>query len=116
MPSSDPGFAPGSVVRVPFPYSDAETRQHRPALVVATAGPQGAPLVLWVLMITSVANRGWAGDIEIPDAAAAGLPIPSVIRTAKIATIDLGRAQPRGRIDPRTLDAVRAELTRRLGL
>jgi mRNA interferase MazF len=101
---------------VPFPYSDAETRQHRPALVVAQAGQDAEPFLLWVLMITSAENRGWAGDVAIPDAAAAGLPIPSVIRTAKIAALDIGRAEPRGRVAPETLIEVRAELARRLGL
>ena len=60
-------------------------------------------------MITSAENRDWPGDVEIPDAAAAGLPIPSVIRTAKIATIEVGRAEPRGGVTPETLAAVRAE-------
>ena len=116
MPTSEPRLAPGTVVRVPFPYTDGETRQHRPALVMATAGPGPNPLLVWVLMITSAENRDWPGDIEIPDAAAAGLPIPSVIRTAKIATIDVGRAEPRGRVTPDTLAAIRAELKHRLGL
>ena len=83
---------------------------------MATAGPGPEPLLVWVLMITSAENRDWPGDIEIPDAAAAGLPIPSVIRTAKIATIDVGRAEPRGRVTPETLAAVRAEVRARLGL
>jgi mRNA interferase MazF len=104
------------VVRVPFPYTDAEARQHRPALVVATAGPGPEPLLLWVLMITSAVNRGWAGDVPIPDAASAGLPAPSVIRTAKIATIDASRAEPRGSVEPATLAAVRGEIARRLAL
>jgi mRNA interferase MazF len=117
MPASEPpDLGPGAVVRVPFPYSDAETRQHRPALVVATTGPRAEPLLLWVLMITSAANRGWPGDVDIPDAGTAGLPIASVIRTAKIATIDIGRAELRGRVAPETLAAVRAELARWLAL
>lgn len=116
MPTSEPRLAPGAVVRVPFPYSDAEATQNRPALVVATHGPSEAPFLLWVLMITSSENRGWSGDVEIPDATAAGLPIPSVIRTAKVATIDAARAEARGRVAPETLAAVRTELTRLLGL
>ena len=116
MAASEPPFPPGAVVRVPLPYTDVEVRQHRPALVVATAGPGEEPLLLWVLMITSAANRGWAGDVPIPDAAGAGLPAPSVIRTAKIATIDATRAERRGRVEPGTLAAVRGELSRRLAL
>jgi mRNA interferase MazF len=112
MPASDAGA--GTVVRVPFPYTDAETRQHRPALVIATAGPEKEPFLLWVLMITSAAHRRWRGDVTIPDAGAAGLPIPSVVRTAKIATIDIDRAEPRGEVAPETLAAVRTEIERLL--
>lgn len=102
-------------MRVPFPYTSAEARQHRPALVVATAGSGVEPFLLWVVMITSAENRGWQGDVDIPDAGKAGLPAPSVIRTAKIATIDLARAEPKGRIDPPVLAAARAEIAKRLG-
>jgi mRNA interferase MazF len=104
------------VVRVPFPYSDAATRQHRPALVVATAGSGAKPFLLWVVMITSAGNRGWSGDVEIPDATEAGLPAPSVIRTAKIATIDMGRAESRGRVPSAIMALVRTEIARRLGM
>ncbi|MBA3325680.1 MAG: type II toxin-antitoxin system PemK/MazF family toxin [Rhodobacteraceae bacterium] len=114
MPTSD---APvGAVVRVPFPYTDGAAQQHRPALVVAAAGPAPAAPLLWVLMITSAANRGWPGDLDIPDPRAAGLPAPSVIRTAKIATIDAARAEPRGSVDPATIAAARACVRERLDL
>ena len=106
-----PDFEPGDVVRVPFPYTDGEALQHRPALVVARRGPdEGSSLLLWLLMITSAENRGWAGDVAIPDATAAGLPAPSVIRCAKIATIDAARAEGRGRLLPETVTAVRSRL------
>jgi mRNA interferase MazF len=114
MPISELGL--GTIVRVPFPYTSAESRQHRPALVVATAGSDDAPFLLWVLMVTAAENRRWDGDVAIPDAVAAGLPIPSVVRTAKIATIGLARAEPRGQFDPETLAAVRAAVGHRLGL
>lgn len=114
MPTSDPAI--GKVVRVPFPYTDAETRQRRPALVVAGAGENDAPRLLWVLMITSAGHRRWPGDIDIPDLAGAGLPVPSLIRTAKIATIDTNRAEPLGEIDTTTLAAVRSTLAQRLAL
>ena len=116
MPTSDGRFAPGAVVRVPFPYTDAQTRQHRPALVVATTGPGPAPFLLWVVMITSASNRGWSGDIDIPDEAATGLPAPSVIRTAKIATVEIARAEVRGVVGDATLAAVQSEIAGRLGL
>jgi mRNA interferase MazF len=72
--------------------------------------------LLWVLMITSAENRPWAGDIELAPLHGTGLSAPSVVRTAKIATIDRGRAEARGTIAPAVLDAVRAAVRARLGL
>lgn len=56
-------FEQGDVVRVPFPYTDSETRQHRPALVVFRGGLEEGGTLLWVLMITSAQNRRWPGDV-----------------------------------------------------
>ena len=75
------------VVRVPFPYADRPVRQYRPALVVAVPDTPLASGLAWVLMITSAENAPWPGDVAISDLAAAGLPVASVVRTAKIATI-----------------------------
>ena len=81
-----PRFERWTVVSVPFPYVERPIRQRRPALVVM-AGMGAAQDLLWVLMITAAANRGWPDDVPIDDHAAAGLPIPSIVRTAKVATI-----------------------------
>jgi mRNA interferase MazF len=86
------------VVKVPFPYSNRPVRQHRPALVIARYFSAGAPALCWVLMITSASHRRWDGDIEIADAAMAGLPAPSIVRCAKIATIETAEAETIGRL------------------
>jgi mRNA interferase MazF len=91
-------FSQGDVVKVPFPYTDRATRQSRPALVVSTEALEDAHGLLWVLMITSAGNRGWPGDVAIANLPTAGLPVPSVIRTAKIATIEASHATRLGRI------------------
>ncbi len=110
-----PDFRRGDVVRVPFPYTDRSTRQHRPALVVSD-GPLGdGDRLLWVVMITSADNRCWADDVSLAETYAdAGLPAPSVIRPAKIATIDVAVATRLGRVDDerlaRTMQAIRANL------
>lgn len=96
-----PNFELGDVVRVPFPYTDRATRQHRPALVVSATELQSQHDLLWVLMITSAENRGWPGDVPIANLAKAGLPVPSVVRTAKIATIQARDADRLGAVDAR---------------
>lgn len=91
-----PTFEQGDIIRVPFPYTDRETRQRRPALVVSD-GPMGEDgALLWVVMITSAANRPWSGDVPVPDQA--GLPAPSVVRPVKIATIEARHASPIGKL------------------
>jgi mRNA interferase MazF len=97
MGSSD--FSQGDIVRVPFPYTDRPVRQHRPALVVSTGGIGENGALLWVVMITSSENRPWAGDVSFGSRyQEAGLPAPSVIRPAKIATIEAAHAEKLGRI------------------
>ncbi len=87
------GFKLWDIVKVPFPYTDRPVRQHRPALIVAAGDVQAAHGLLWVLMITSAENRGWEGDVAISNLTMAGLPAPSVVRCAKIASIDMGAAE-----------------------
>jgi len=86
-------FKPWDVVKVPFPYTDRPVRQHRPALVVAAGDLAAAHGLLWVLMITSADNRRWTEDVPVSDPKAAGLPAPSVVRCAKIATIEADDAE-----------------------
>ena len=81
------------LVKVPFPYTNRPMQQRRPALVVAIPDAPGAPSLLWVLMVTSAGNRGGPGDVAVSDLAGAGLPAPSVVRPAKIATIEAGDAE-----------------------
>jgi len=86
-------FKPWDVVKVPFPYTDRPVRQHRPALVIVGGTIEDAHGLLWVLMITSADNRRWTEDVVISNLHVAGLPAPSVIRCAKIATIDAQDAE-----------------------
>jgi mRNA interferase MazF len=111
-----PTFEQGDVVKVPFPYTDRATRQSRPALVVSVGGIEKAHGLLWVLMITSAENRGWPGDIAISNLNSAGLPAPSIIRTAKIATIEISDATKLGRISTASLKRVLRILAGELGL
>jgi mRNA-degrading endonuclease toxin of MazEF toxin-antitoxin module len=111
-----PSFKQGDVIKVPFPYTDRATRRSRPALVVSTGGIETNHQLLWVVMITSAENRGWPGDVTIDNLEQAGLPAPSVIRTAKIATIEVSDANKLGKIPPALLKQVANKLGRELGL
>jgi mRNA interferase MazF len=112
-----PIFERGTLVRVPFPYTDRDTRQRRPALVVSdgAVGPEAS--LLWVVMVTSAANRRWPDDVALTDDyQACGLPAPSLIRIAKIATIDCAAAESLGRLDDARLSEVMAAIARALAL
>ncbi|MCC6474605.1 MAG: type II toxin-antitoxin system PemK/MazF family toxin [Burkholderiales bacterium] len=109
-------FRPGDIIKVPFAYTDRPARQSRPALVVSTGGIEDAHGLLWVLMITSAANRGWPGDVPVSDLQTAGLPAPSLIRSAKIATIEAPDATKLGRISATLFRQVGRLLRNVLGL
>jgi len=94
------GFETWDIVKVPFPYIDRPIRQNRPALVIAAGELEATHGLLWVAMITSAANRGWEGDVTISDLQAARLPIPSIVRTAKLATIEARDGQRLGALPP----------------
>ncbi len=111
-----PNFRQGDVIKVPFPYTDRPTRQSRPALVVSTGNIEDVHGLLWVVMITSAENRGWPGDVAVNNLAATGLPVASVIRTAKIATFEASDATRLGRVTPVLFRQVARRLAQELGL
>lgn len=101
-----PTFEQGDVIKVPFPYTDRATRQSRPALVISAPRLEELHGLLWVVMITSAENRRWPDDVPVADLKMAGLPVPSLIRSAKIATIDASDATQLGRVAPDQLRLV----------
>lgn len=112
-----PTFEQGDVVRVPFPYTDRDTRQYRPALVVSRQGLGTDGRMVWVLMITSAANRSWPGDVSLEGSYGdAGLPAPSLVRTTKIATIEAQHAERIGSLPSSSWQEVQANLRVHLGL
>jgi mRNA interferase MazF len=81
-------FRPWDVVIVPFPYSERSASKVRPAVVVSSATLPQKTRMYYVAMVTNAAHPPWEGDVPISDLKLAGLPIPSIVRSAKIATID----------------------------
>jgi len=114
LPRGEIAHAVWDIVRVPFPYTDRPVRQRRPALIVAIPGMQVQLGLLWVLMITSADNRGWPGDVLVSDLLDAGLPVQSLVRTEKIATVDARDAERIGRLPQANRETVTARLRRHL--
>ena len=109
-----PTFETWDVVKVSFPYTDRPVRQRRPALVIAAGDLQTVHGLLWLVMITSAANRGWPGDVPVSDLDAAGLPVPSIVRPAKLATIEARDAEKLGTLSPGDRAAIRRYFRERL--
>ena len=84
--------------------------------MVSVGGLADLQHLIWVVMITSTENRGWSGDIDVKNIANAGLPAPSVIRTAKIATIDAADATAQDRVSAAQLKQVLNEIGHKPGL
>jgi len=100
------------VVKVPFPYTDRPVLQRRPALVIAGDPIEAGHRLLWVLMITSAENRRWKNDVVVSDLRRAGLPAPSVVRCAKVATIESRHAERIGNLDSSDRSRVAGHLRR----
>jgi mRNA interferase MazF len=106
-----PTFDRFDVVSVPFPYTDRPVGQRRPALVVSQPSYEQRTGLLWVVMITAAENRRWPGDVLLANARRAGLSIPSVVRPAKIATIEAAQASHIGGISAAEGRAVRTAIS-----
>jgi mRNA interferase MazF len=109
-----PIFNAWDIVKVPFPYTDQPVRERRPALVVAAGSLQDQHGLLWVMMITSSGNRGWLGDVDVDvdvsDLSISSLPVASVVRTAKITTIEAREAKAIGVLPRRDRSVVSRHL------
>lgn len=110
MATSKVAFEQGDVIIVPFPYSDQLSEKRRPALIISTKAFNHRHDLVWVAMITSAANTSWSDDIELP-LAKTGLTTASVVRIAKVTTIDSKRiARKIGIIDKATRSKISAAI------
>lgn len=110
-----PGFKAGDIVRVPFPYVERPVRQRRPALVVSKIpiGEDGE--LLWALMITSAENARWPGDVPVAAGGDSGLPVDSLVRTGKIATIEAASVERLGTLPDELMTQVNDRLRHTVG-
>lgn len=99
-------FEPGSIVIVPFPYSDRLSEKRRPAVVVSAPDVEARGL-LWIAMVTTARAGLQPDDIPIDDPAAAGLRAACLVRPLKIACIEPKRILRQvGRLPPPTAGLV----------
>ena len=107
---------PGAVIVLPFPYADRLAEKRRPALVVSSRDFARRHGRVWGALITSAENAGWKDDVEIAVPAHSGLRAPSIIRPAKLATVDLARiVRTLGKVDDQEFASVRRAINRSLG-
>ena len=101
------------IIVVPFPYSDQLAEKRRPALVVSSNAFNKRHKLLWVLMITSATNPKKPDDISLAANSQTGLPVASLIRPSKIATIEPERAvRVIGKVDAKAAKMVRNALVK----
>jgi mRNA interferase MazF len=81
-------FRPWDIVVVPFPYTDKPQSKVRPGLVVSTPRLHQKTCMYYVAMITNAQHDAWEGDVLVSNLPESGLPIPSRVRPAKLATFD----------------------------
>jgi mRNA interferase MazF len=79
----------GDVALVRFPFSDLTTTKKRPALVLARTARSPRNRLVTLAMVTSqIESLKLEGDVLLKDWKAAGLLHPSLLRLAKVATVD----------------------------
>jgi len=103
------------VVSVPFPYVERPVTKRRPAVVISGDTLARDNGLLWVSMITSSENAGWPGDIEISDTGTAGLKHSSVIRPAKLATVEAASVKTIGKLEPTVAKELQKQIAAYLG-
>jgi mRNA interferase MazF len=80
---------PGDIILVKFPFSDLETGKKRPAVILSNSSLTNKVGLVTIAMVTSkLEGLKLSGDYKVQDWQKAGLLHPSLIRLAKIATVE----------------------------
>ena len=100
---------PGEIVLVRFPFTDLAAAKKRPALLLALTVRSPRNRLATVAMITSqVEALKLLGDVLLSNWKAAGLLHPSLLRLAKVATVEEHLIDKTiGKLSTRDVDAAR---------
>ena len=100
----------GDVILVQFPFTSLDTTKKRPALLLASSALGKRAELMTLAMITSqVDGVKLAGDTMLSDWKRAHLLHPSLVRLAKIATLDHSRVERKlGTLSAADLASVRS--------
>ena len=107
-------MTPFDVILVPFPFSDLTAVKKRPCLILCVLNPKGLEAHYVVSMMTSSTARiSFPYDVALEEWKKAGLPKKSIVRLAKLVTIDSALIRKRiGRISANDIRQVQASFTR----
>lgn len=85
---SEEAYSLGSVVLVPFPFTDLSGRKRRPALVVSPEGFHDEDLILCAITSRLPQTLSeWEASLEVKDMVEEKLPKKSVIKVGKLFTM-----------------------------
>jgi mRNA-degrading endonuclease toxin of MazEF toxin-antitoxin module len=106
--------SPGDIVLVRFPFTSLETDKKRPALVVtATSLGRRVELVTVAMITSKVDGVRLAGDTQLVGWKSAHLLHPSLVRLAKMATLDRALVERRlGALSDADVASVRRSFAR----
>ena len=107
-------FERGDVVLVPFPFTDLTTHKQRPALVISSKYFNAHSADIILLGITSQVGKNPAQsdyNLTSDEQRQAGLPKPSVVKAAKVATLNQALIRKTlGRLPAKTVDHIITKL------
>ena len=79
---------PGDIALVRFPFAGVATAKKRPALILARTARSPRNRLATVAISSQIEALRLEGDVVLSEWKAAGLLHPSLLRMAKIATVD----------------------------
>ena len=81
-------FSRWDVVAISYPFMEDDAAKHRPGVIVSTDRLHKAHQLHIVAMVTTARAGVRPDDIAVSDVARAGLPVPCVIRPARLVTLN----------------------------